>query len=156
MQAIRYRGILDIGYRYDARDGLHKVFDVNPRIGCTFRLFVSDNGMDVARALYLDLTGQPIVAGRELPGRKWMVEDMDLASAFQYWRDGKLTVREWWRSFRGLRESAFFAADDRRPMISMCMKDLRELFRRLRRARGARLSHDRRLPSQLVRRVAKS
>jgi len=155
MKAIRYRGILDIGYRYDARDGLHKVFDVNPRIGCTFRLFVSDNGMDVARALYLDLTGQPIVAGRALPGRKWMVEDMDMASAFQYWRDGKLTLGEWRRSFRGLRESAFFAADDRRPMISMCMKDIREVFLRLRRARGTRLSHDRRLSSQLVRRAAK-
>ena len=156
MKAIRYRGILDIGYRYDARDGLHKVFDVNPRIGCTFRLFVSDSGMDVARALYLDLTGQPIAAGREVPGRKWMVEDMDLASAFQYWRDGKLSTGGWRRSFRGLRECAFFAADDRRPIISMCMKDLRELFRRLRRAHGTRLSHDQHLLSQLVRRAAKS
>jgi hypothetical protein len=84
-----------------------------------------------------------------------MVEDMDMASAFQYWRDGKLTLGEWRRSFRGLRESAFFAADDRRPMISMCMKDIREVFLRLRRARGTRLSHDRRLSSQLVRRAAK-
>ena len=133
MKAIKYRGILDIGYRYDARDGLYKVFDVNPRIGCTFRLFVSDNGMDVARALYLDLTGQPVVAGHDLPGRKWMSEDIDLATSFYYWRDGKLTLAEWLRSFQGLQESSFFARDDLRPMLSICLCDIRHLFRRRRR-----------------------
>jgi predicted ATP-grasp superfamily ATP-dependent carboligase len=132
MKAIHYRGVLDIGYRYDARDGLYKVFDINPRIGCTFRLFVSDNGMDVARAMYLDLTGQPVVAGHGLPGRKWMVEDIDLASSFCYWRDGKLTATEWLRSFHGLQESAFFAPDDLRPMLLMCLYHFRHLFRRLR------------------------
>lgn len=133
MKAIKYRGILDIGYRYDARDGLYKVFDVNPRIGCTFRLFVSDNGMDVARALYLDLTGQPVVAGHDLPGRKWMAEDIDLATSFYYWRDGKLTLTEWLRSFQGLQESSFFAWDDLHPMLSICLCDFCHVFRRLRR-----------------------
>ena len=41
MQAIGYHGILDIGYRRDQRDGSYKVLDVNPRIGCTFRLFAA-------------------------------------------------------------------------------------------------------------------
>jgi len=41
MKAIGYKGILDIGYRYDARDGKYKLLDVNPRIGATFRLFVA-------------------------------------------------------------------------------------------------------------------
>ena len=40
MKEIGYRGVLDIGYRYDARDGLYKLLDVNPRLGATFRLFV--------------------------------------------------------------------------------------------------------------------
>src|SRR5208283_6120920 len=57
---ISYRGILDIEYRYDARDKQYKVLDINRRIGSTFRLFVSQDGLDVARAAYLDLTGQPV------------------------------------------------------------------------------------------------
>jgi len=61
MKAIGYQGILDIGYRYDQRDGKYKVLDVNPRIGCTFRLFAATNGMDVARALYLHMNGQQVV-----------------------------------------------------------------------------------------------
>ena len=42
MQAIGYRGIVDIDYRLDARDGQYKLLDVNPRIGSSFRLFVRD------------------------------------------------------------------------------------------------------------------
>ncbi|MCU1338088.1 MAG: hypothetical protein JWO19_3669 [Bryobacterales bacterium] len=128
MKTIGYQGILDIGYRYDARDGQYRVFDVNPRIGCTFRLFVSTGGMDVARALYLNLTGQAIDAGCALHGRKWMVEDLDLVSAFRYWRGGNLKAGEWVRSFRGLQESAFFALDDPIPSISRCMNGFRELL----------------------------
>jgi D-aspartate ligase len=136
MKAVGYRGALDIGYRFDARDGQYKVFDVNPRLGCTFRLFVDSGGMDVVRALYLDQTGQKVSAGRAIRGRKWMVEDLDLTSAFRYWRDGKLGVLEWLRSFRGVREFAFFAWDDLRPVLSMWRAGSSELFRRLRKAYG--------------------
>lgn len=129
MSAIGYSGILDIGYRYDARDGLHKVFDVNPRIGCTFRLFVTDNGMDVARAMYLDLSGGEVSAGRALGGRKWIVEDLDLVSAFLYWRAGDLSLWQWMKSFRGVRESALFAQDDVRPALRALIDDTRKLLR---------------------------
>src|SRR5450756_1531289 len=99
MRAIGYKGILDIGFRYDARDRSYKVLDVNPRIGATFRLFVTDTGMDVARALYLDLTGQRLESGTLVGGRKWMVEDMDFVSSIRYLWGRKLKVREWLRSY---------------------------------------------------------
>jgi D-aspartate ligase len=119
MKAIGYRGILDIGYRYDARDGRYKVLDVNPRIGSSFRLFVDANGLDVARALYLHLTGQAVPQPAPAHGRKWMVEDQDLESCVRYWRDGRLGAREWALSFRGVREAAWFARDDLRPFLAM-------------------------------------
>ena len=132
MKAIGYRGILDIGYRFDARDGQYKVFDVNPRIGCTFRLFVDSCHIDTARTLYLDLTGQPVPTGHPMAGRKWMVEDLDLTSAFRYWRSGKLTPTEWLKSFRGLQEFAFLAPDDPIPVLSVWKQGAFELFRRIR------------------------
>ena len=58
MKEIGYRGILDIGYRKDPRDGTYKVLDINPRVGQAFRLFVAEDNLDVVRALYLDQTGQ--------------------------------------------------------------------------------------------------
>jgi predicted ATP-grasp superfamily ATP-dependent carboligase len=131
MKTLGYRGILDIGYRYDARDGRYKVLDVNPRIGATFRLFVADNGLDVARALYLDATGQPVPPGRAVVGRKWIVEDFDLISCLRYRRAGVLTVSDWMQSLRGVAEVAYLSADDPLPVLAMCTGDARALGRRL-------------------------
>ena len=119
VDAIGYAGIVDIDYIFDARDGQYKMLDVNPRIGCTFRLFVSDTGMDVVRALYFDLTGQAVDVGRCLHNRKWIVEPSDFASSFRSWSGGSLKMTEWVRSFRGLNEGAYFAVDDLYPVIAM-------------------------------------
>jgi len=132
MQAVGYRGILDIGLRYDARDGLYKVLDVNPRIGATFRLFVATNGMDVARAIYLDMTEQPVPPSRSIEGRKWFVEDKDLISSLQYHRDGTLGFTQWARSFRGVEEAAYFAWDDPLPSLRPARSLTRYLSRWLR------------------------
>ena len=119
MKAIGYQGVLDIGYRYDHRDGQYKVLDANPRVGQAFRLFVAENDMDVVKSLYLDLTGQeqfPVVP-RE--GRRWLIEDFDLISSFHYFQEGTLGVREWVRSFKGVEEAAWFCATDLRPFMEM-------------------------------------
>lgn len=119
MKAIGYRGILDIGYRLDPRDGKYKVLDINPRVGQAFRLFVAENDMDVVKALYLDLTGQkqPVVIPRE--GRRWMIEDFDLISSLHYYQEGSLRFGEWVRSFKGVEEGAWFDWKDPRPFLKM-------------------------------------
>ena len=134
MKAIGYYGPLDIGYRYDARDGQYKVLDINPRIGATFRLFVGENGMDVARAMYLDLTGQEVVSMPAKEGRKWIVEDLDLVSSFRYCREGTLSFSDWVRSFRGIEEAAFMCKDDPLPVTAMIVSRFGEFIRRLLRA----------------------
>ncbi len=115
MRNIGYTGILDIGYRYDARDGSYKLLDPNPRIGSTFRLFVGDNGMDVARYLYMDKTGQPLPTTRQRDGRRWFVEEEDLTSFAIYRREGLMNAWDYVKSFRGVEESAWFALDDLQP-----------------------------------------
>jgi predicted ATP-grasp superfamily ATP-dependent carboligase len=121
MRKIGYRGILDIGYRYDERDSKYKVLDINPRIGCTFRLFVADNGLDVARAEYLDLTCQLIPHSRIIEGRKWFVEDLDLYSSTRYVFDRSITLKELTKSYRGIQEAAWLSLDDPLPFFMMCM-----------------------------------
>src|SRR5262249_39303681 len=92
------------------------------------RLFVADNGMDVARALYLDLTGQPIDPARQCEGRKWVVEDIDLLSSFCCRREGGLTFKDWVASFRGVEEGAYFARDDLLPLWARLLQDIREVL----------------------------
>ena len=134
VKAIGYKGILDIGYRYDARDSSYKLLDANPRLGATFRLFVADNGMDVARAQYLHFTGQPVPVSNIREGRKWIVEDADLISCIQYYRDGALTVSEWLGGYAGIQEGAWFAADDIMPFLRMSSLFSVRPFRKILRA----------------------
>lgn len=119
LKGIGYRGIVDMGYRYDARDGSYRLLDVNPRIGATFRLFAGTNDLDVARALYLDLTHQSTPSTALSEDRRWVVENYDALSAVEYGRDGQLDFAEWVRSFRGVKEGAWFARDDLLPFLAM-------------------------------------
>lgn len=131
VKAIGYRGILDIGFRYDARDTRYKLLDPNPRIGSSFRLFVTRDGHDVARYLYWDLTGQalpPSPAGSR-EARKWLVEDQDVESCLDYRREGTLSWLGWVRSYRGVEESAWFAWDDLRPFARMAREFLGRAWR---------------------------
>lgn len=132
MKELGYRGILDIGYRYDARDGQYKVLDVNPRIGSTFRLFVGRRGLDVVRALYLDLTAQPVPTDEMVEGRKWL-DEHDFSSSLRYLRDGNLTLRQWATSVRGLQETVYLAQDDLAPVVHLGLQVLGTGLRRSRR-----------------------
>jgi predicted ATP-grasp superfamily ATP-dependent carboligase len=119
---------VDLGFRFDARDEKYKIYDVNPRIGATFRLFVDDSGLDVARTLYLDMTGQRVEPGLMRDGRKWVVEDADAISGFRYYRDGRLQMKEWVSSLKGVEEGALFASDDLFPVAARSFHNLRKAF----------------------------
>lgn len=133
MKAIGYRGPLDLGYRYDARDGCYKVNDINPRVGSMFRCFVGTNGMDIVRALYQDMTSQAVVPSSAVEDRKWIVEDCDWISALRYWRDARLTLRGWRDSLRGIAETSYIARDDLLPVVGAIAYATMAFFRRGRR-----------------------
>jgi predicted ATP-grasp superfamily ATP-dependent carboligase len=128
MQAIGYQGILDIGYRYDARDGKYKVLDANPRVGQAFRLFVAENDMDVVRSLYLDLTGQEQLPIKPREGRRWLIEDFDIISSLHYYQEGTLTFSQWARSFKNVQEAAWFSWKDPYPFLNMAGKLIAQTF----------------------------
>lgn len=134
MKAIGYRGPLDVGFRYDARDGRYKVNDINPRIGAMFRCFVGANGMDTARALYQDMSGLKVSPAATQESRKWIVEDRDWLSALRYCRDGNLTLRGWLQSLRGVKEMSFLSWDDPKPVLGvfvMVVHAARKAFKRI-------------------------
>jgi D-aspartate ligase len=122
IKTIGYAGIMDLDYRLDKRDGQYKLLDFNPRIGANFRMFEDSAGVDVVRALHLDLTGRTV---RQLPpvqARTFVVQPYDFFAAFTYMRRGGLTVRAWLHSMKGRRETAWFQWDDPFPFFTMCMR----------------------------------
>ncbi|MGK5631792.1 ATP-grasp domain-containing protein, partial [Streptomyces sp. URMC 123] len=75
-----FRGILDLDFRLDD-SGTYQLLDFNPRPGAQFRLFTDRRGVDVVRALHLDLTGRPVGDARPVPGRVFVAENYALLSA---------------------------------------------------------------------------
>ena len=73
---------MDLDYRLDKRDGSYNLLDFNPRIGAQFRVFEDRGGVDVVRALHLDLTGRGIRSGPQIEGRAFISEVHDLLRVF--------------------------------------------------------------------------
>jgi predicted ATP-grasp superfamily ATP-dependent carboligase len=138
LAAISYAGIVDLDYRLDKRNGEYKLLDFNPRIGAQFRLFEDDAGIDVARALYLDLTGHRLPGSRAVEGRTFIVEFHDLAAGLAYFRRGGLTLHEWRASLKGTKELAWLRRDDPLPFLLMCIRLLLRVAVRILRIRSTR------------------
>ena len=110
-----YRGIMDMDWCLDRRDGLYKLLDFNPRVGAQFRLFVDEHDLDVVRAQHLDLSGRPVPYGHPVDGRGYIVEHMDLIAGLGKYRQAGLAPRDWYRSVRGVDEAGWLSADDMVP-----------------------------------------
>ena len=114
---IGFQGIADFDWRFDRRDGQYKLVDFNPRMGNQFRLFQTSAGIDVVRALYLNLTGRSVPAGDEVKGRRIVVEHIDVLARLAYRGSCHSTpsapLRPAWT------ELAWLAADDPLPFLAM-------------------------------------
>ncbi len=121
---------MTLDFCHDKRDGLWKLVDVNPRAGANFRLFVDQQGLDVVRALYLDLTGQSLPAVEPAWGRRWLVEDKDLQALRAYKSEGSLTLGAWLNSLRSVSELAHIAVDDPWPSTVFATRWVSKLMRR--------------------------
>jgi D-aspartate ligase len=130
-KAARYQGIIDADFIYDKRDGLWKLLDINPRPGANFRLSVDANGLDVVRTMYLDLSGQYLPSVEASWGRRWMLEDKDLAALRDYSLEGSLTICDWLRSIKSVSEFGHIALDDLRPSIIFLNKLVKYYLRGL-------------------------
>jgi hypothetical protein len=108
--ALGYRGVLDLDFRLDHRTGAYHLLDFNPRPGAQFRLFTDTAGLDVVRALHLDLTGRPVADGSPVPGRTFVVENYAPLTALR---------RPPPPSRPGARELAWYARDDRAPGLAL-------------------------------------
>jgi D-aspartate ligase len=135
---VRYAGILDMDWRLDRRDGQYKLLDFNPRVGAQFRLFVNRHGVDVVRAMHLDLTGRPVPGDAPPDGRTFMAEQFDVLTALACRRQGELALAEWWSSVRQTRdlELGWLDRDDLLPVASVAV---RSLFRTV--VKGLRLDN---------------
>ncbi|MEV6024536.1 ATP-grasp domain-containing protein [Streptomyces sp. NPDC052036] len=123
IKQIGFTGIVDLDLRFDRRDGRYKLLDFNPRMGAQFRLFENEAGVDVVRAMHLDLTGRTVPEGEQRAGHRYVVENIDLAALMAYRRSGYTTPHAPARASGT--ELAWFAGDDPRPFFTMLARFVR-------------------------------
>ncbi|MFI5680602.1 carboxylate--amine ligase [Streptomyces cellulosae] len=123
IKQIGFTGIIDLDLRFDRRDGQYKLLDFNPRMGAQFRLFESESGVDVVRAMHLDLTGRTVPEGEQRAGHRYIVENIDLPALLAYRRSGYTTPHAPARASGT--ELAWFAGDDPLPFLTMLARFVR-------------------------------
>ena len=118
---IGYCGIFDTDWRFDQRTGTYRLLDFNPRVGAQFRMFEDDAGVDVVRAMHLDLSGRTVSPGKQIEGERFFAENLGVA-ARRYYRNEKQPCALPGAP-RRLR-LAWFSWDDLRPFVTMIVQQM--------------------------------
>ena len=113
---IGYCGIFDTDWRYDRRTGKYLLLDFNPRVGAQFRMFEDDRGVDVVRAMHLDLSGRALSPGRQVEGERFLAENLGLAARWYYREEPHLPDIPGAPARVRL---AWFSSDDPLPFVTM-------------------------------------
>lgn len=126
----RFRGIANIEFKRDARDGQLKLMEFNVR-GASQLALAIDSGVDIPFAAYSDLAGRP---GKEgIPkamraGVRWIDLGTDMLSALEHRRRGGAGLGSWVRDVLRARSHAFFAADDLGPALGRAFELMRAFY----------------------------
>jgi D-aspartate ligase len=131
---LQYRGIFDAEFKFDARDGLFKILEVNAR-PWWFIEFATRCGVDLCGMAYADALGLPVeTVSRYDTGRCCVHLSYDLAA---HWTadPGIGGLLRWLRSCKDI-EDIFYRWDDPWPGITSTFSSLRTYLRRVLRPRA--------------------
>jgi predicted ATP-grasp superfamily ATP-dependent carboligase len=114
LAAIRYTGIVEIEYKFDARNGRYKLLDINPRLW-TWSPLSARAGVDFPYLLWQMMLGRPVPEQIGRTGVRWVRMSTDLPAAIHEMLRGRLSLGAYLRSLRSPVEFALMAADDPLP-----------------------------------------
>ena len=133
LRGLGYRGICDIEFKKDPRDGQYKLIELNPRFW-TQTIQATHAGVNFPLIQYMDLTGEPVRPITDFKdGVTWLDSWHDLLAFQDNWKKGRTSVTEFLKSWSGIDCHAHLALDDLGPVLAMLAKRRRELIIRLRR-----------------------
>ncbi len=118
--SVPYTGLGYVEFKRDERTGEHYI--IEPNIGRpTGRSGIAEaGGVELLYTMYCDVLGRPLPKARtqKYLGTKWVDLRHDFQSAFYYWRNGELTLREWRESWRGRKAHTYFSWRDPAPFFA--------------------------------------
>jgi D-aspartate ligase len=117
--SVPYRGFAYLELKQDALTGRHYAIEANIGRPTGRSPIAEAGGVEFVYTAYCDALGLPLPSARvqRYGDAKWIYFARDLVSAWYYHRRGELTLREWWRSVRGVRADAVFSWSDPLPFV---------------------------------------
>jgi predicted ATP-grasp superfamily ATP-dependent carboligase len=119
-QQLNFHGLAYLEMKQDSRTG--RYFIIEPNIGRpTGRSATAEaSGVELLYTMYCEALGRPLPPNRQqrYTGVKWIYLRQDFQAALYHWRQGTLTLAEWWRSWQGLKADALFSWRDPAPFIA--------------------------------------
>jgi predicted ATP-grasp superfamily ATP-dependent carboligase len=91
LTGLNYTGLMEIEFKYDSRDGRHKLLDLNPRVW-GWHTLARAGGVEFPYLFWRLVRGQPIPNIRVEAGYRWMRLVTDLPAALSEIRRGQLIV----------------------------------------------------------------
>lgn len=114
LQSVGYSGMVEMEFKFDARDGFYKLLDANPR-AWTWNSIGIVAGVDFPLAMWRLTQGEAVSRMRARPGAAWMYFSRDFPEAVAEIFAGKLSAGAYLRSFSKPMAFAAFATDDLLP-----------------------------------------
>lgn len=114
LASLDYSGLVEIEFKYDARDGLNKILDVNTRCWTWISLGAAA-GIDFPLLQWRLAAGEGIAPQRGRSGARWLYFSRDLAASIYQMLAGRLSPLAYLRSFHRPLAGAVFAWDDPLP-----------------------------------------
>ena len=114
LSAVGYYGLVEVEYKCDPRDGVHKLLDVNARTWGYHTLGWAA-GVDFPYLLFRDQVGEQVDPVRAREGVRWVRLSTDVPNAVRDLRRGTLDLRQYVSSLRGIDTEAVFSLRDPLP-----------------------------------------
>jgi predicted ATP-grasp superfamily ATP-dependent carboligase len=116
VEALRWTGLVEVEFKYDARDGALKLLDINGR-AWTWHNLGTRAGVDFPYLAWRLSQGLAVEPVRAASGVRWVRAATDIPSALGSIRAGELSLRAWLASLRPPVVPALLAADDPVPAL---------------------------------------
>ena len=114
LRAVDYYGLVEMEYKFDPRDQLYKLLDVNGRTW-GYHTLGFGAGVDFPLMLYADQVGEPVEPRRGRPGVKWIRLVTDLPTGILEILGGRQNWRLYLQSLLGFDIESVFSWEDPFP-----------------------------------------
>jgi predicted ATP-grasp superfamily ATP-dependent carboligase len=130
LAAIRYTGLVEVEYKFDARTGLYRLLDINPRLW-TWSPLGKLAGTDFPYLLWQMMMNKEVAEQTARTGVRWMRVTTDLPAAVHEMLRGRLSLGTYLRSFRSPLQFSVMAADDPLPgLLDLPLYAYKNLYNR--------------------------